>query len=330
MRSARKFFTSPFCGFVVAGVSLLASIVLEAQPNQFQFIVGATDASGMPVTDIKPDEVIMTENGAAATVLKIEPYKIPVKLTIAVDNGPDSREALSHYRSGLKGLIEALPPDLEMTLITTAPQPRMVVRPTTSREQILRGVNGFAPDEERPRFTDTLVEYSQRLQRELRGKRGLPDSLPIIVMVSTTANEATSYQVPEIEKALSFLATRKARLMVTMTSTRATAALRKAGDLITETEAAGVGDLNTNRQALIAIPTVKATRGRYEAIAVTTRLATLLPEFGKDIAVLHAKHVNQFRVTVERANNATGPFRNLQIELARPGLTGSVSVDGLP
>jgi hypothetical protein len=216
----------------------------------------------------------------------------------------------------LTGLVEALPSDVEVTLITTAPQPRMVVRPTTNRDQILRGVSGFAPEDERPRFTDTLVEYSQRLERELRDKK-VPDSLPIIVMVSTTANEVASYQVREIEKALNFLATRKARLMVTMTST-------KSGDV------SAVADLNTNRQAMIAIPATKATRGRYEAIAISNRLATLLPEFGREIAALHSKHVNQFRVTVERPNGATGPFQNLQVELSRPGLTGSVSSDGLP
>jgi hypothetical protein len=303
---------------VIAGLASLAFAltVLQAQPNQFQFIVAATDAGGTPVTDLKASEVVMTESGAVATVLKIEPYKVPVKLTLAVDNGIDSREALAHYRAGLKGLVDALPSDIEVTLITTAPQPRMVVRPTTNRQQVLRGVNGFAPEDERPRFTDTLVEFSQRLQSELSGNKP-PSSLPIMVMVSTTANEVSSYQVPEVEKALNFLAMRKARLMITMTSTRP-------GDV------SAVADINTNRQAMIAIPATKATRGRYEAIALSSRLATLLPEIGKDIAALHTKHVNQFRVTVERANGATGPFQNLRVELSRTGLTGSVSADGLP
>jgi hypothetical protein len=304
-------------GFAVVSLTILAVVALgAAQPNRFQFILAVADGNGALVTDIESHEVVMTENGVAARVLAIEPYPMPVKLTLAVDNGPGSQDALAHYRAGLTGLVKALPTDIEVTLITTAPQPRMVVRPTTNRERILRGINGFAPEDGSPRFTDALVEYSQRLQRETRGKSA-PDSLPIIVMVSTTANEATSYQVPEVERALNYLAARRARLMVTMTSTRA-------GD------ATAVADLNTNRQALIAIPTVKATRGRYEALAISNRLATLLPEIGEDIAALHARHVNQLRVTVERANNATGPFQNLQIRLSRPGLTGSVSVDGLP
>ena len=111
--------------------------VLSAQaPKTFQFAVSATDAAGAPVTDLKPDDVVMTENGG------------------------DSADALVHYRSGLTGLVEALPPDVEITLITIAPQPRMVVKPTTDRAQVLRGINGFAPEQASPRFTDALVEFS--------------------------------------------------------------------------------------------------------------------------------------------------------------------------
>ena len=116
MRNVRKGSSELFCGLVNAFVTALALIVVHAQPNQFQFIVGAVDANGTPVTDLKANEVVMTENGAPATVLKIEPYKVPVKLTVAVDNGPDSRDALSHYRSGLKGLVEALHHDGTTTL----------------------------------------------------------------------------------------------------------------------------------------------------------------------------------------------------------------------
>lgn len=295
----------------------LALAVLDAQPNQFQFVVAASDGRGTPVTDLKPEEVVMTENGAPATILKVEPYRIPVRLTIAVDNGADSADALAHYRTGLNALIGTLPSDVEVTIIATAPQPRTLIRTSTDRVRIARAISAFAPEGERPRFTDAIVEFAQRLEKELKDKKGLPDSLPILLMVSTTANEATSYQLPEIEKALNFLVSRRSRLMVTMTSTRAN-------------DATAAADLNTNRQAIIAIPATKATRGRYEAIATSSALNRLLPEMGREIAALHVKHVNQLRVTVARPDRLTGPLQNVSVELSRPGLTGSVSGDGLP
>lgn len=300
---------------IAAAAAVSLTVTLAAQSQQFQFVVAASDASGMPISDLKPDEVVMTENGAPAKILGVEPYPVPVRLTIAVDNGEGSSEAIGHYRTGLTGLVEALPPEVEVTLITTAPQPRTVVRPTTDRKQILRGITGFAPESERPRFTDALVEYSRRLEDDLK-KTKVAQYLPILVMVSTTANEVSDYQVNEIEKALGFLQARKSRVYVALTVT-------KAGDV------ASVADINTNRQALIAIPTTKATNGRYEAIAVSSRLGTLLPEFGTEIAALHTKHANQFRVTVQRPDGVSGQLQNPEVRLTRPGITGAVSVDGL-
>jgi hypothetical protein len=303
--------------FAVA-IILTSGAATPAQSQQvFQFVVSATDTSGMPVTDLKPEEVVMTENGMPAKVVKLEPFSLPLKVTIAVDNGPDSREAIAHIRNGLKGFVEAFPPNVEMTIIATAPQPRMVVRPTTDRMQLLRGVNGFAPEDEAPRFTDSLVEWSERLERELRDKKLTMTNnyLPVLMSVSTTAPEVTSVQREGIEKAFKFIAARGGKVYVTMTSTRT-------GD------ATAAADINSNRQALIAIPIVKATGGRYEAIAVSSRLATLLPEIGQQLASLHNRQANQVLVTVERPAGISGQLQNPRVELTRPGLTGAVSLDG--
>jgi hypothetical protein len=301
-------------GVVAIGLTVWASGDVSAQSDEFQFIIAVSDAQGRPVADLRRDEVLMSENGLAHEIVKVEAYPVPVKLTIAVDNGPLSGDSLGHYRSGLTGLVKALPLDVEVTLITISPQPRMVVRPTTERQRILRGVNGFAPEEAAPRFTDALVEFSQRLRLEIEETRRL-DSLPILVMVSTTASEAVSYEVPEIGQALGFLQARKAKIYIATTSSRIGAA---------------AAQINDNRQALIGIPATELTRGRYEALAASSRLATLLPEFGQEIAALHRKHDNQLLVTVRRAPELTGPLRNPRIEVTRPGLTGQVSLDGLP
>jgi hypothetical protein len=302
-------------GLAAAAVAVVASagICLSAQTSQvFQFFVSARDADGAPVTDLGPEDILMSENGVQQQVAKVEPLAIPMKLTIAVDNGLDSSDVLAHYRSGLKGLVEALPPDVEITLITTAPQPRTVVKPTTDRTQILRGVNGFAPEQSRPRFSDALVEYSERLQREARDRNAVP-YLPVLVMLSTAGIETRSYQPEAIEKAVAFLVKRRAKVNAIVVSTRP-------GDITTS------AGLDLTMQSIVAIPTAKATNGRYEGLAVSNRLPTLLPEWGRDLATLHARQIKQFRVTVERSRD--GDLQNPRIEIARPGLSGTVTVDG--
>lgn len=300
-----------------------AALLAQGQgPATIQFIVSALDKAGNPVADLKPEEVLFADKGGKGTVTKLEPFALPVKVTIGVDNGSDidargnpvqtSSLAIANYRNGLKGFVEAFPDGTEMTLITTSPQPRMVVKPTTDRATILRGLTGFAPENERPRFTDALVEYSQRLEREAKDPK-LRAYVPIMLMVSTASNESSSYQPNEVQKAMNYLVTRRVKLYVTVNSTRS-------GD------ATAAADLNTNRQAIIAIPVTKALNGRFEALAIFNRLDTLLPEMGKELAEYAKRLGTQHLVTVQRAG--TGPVEGVQIEIAREGLTGAVSLDG--
>ena len=286
--------------------------VLAQAPQTFEFFVHAADAAGKPVTDLRPEDVVMSENGVPQEVAKVERQAVPLKITIAVDNSEDSAEALVQYRAGLAGLVDGLPPDVEVTLITTAPQPRTVLRPTTDRTQIRRAVNGFAPEQGRPRFTEAIVEFSERLQREARDRRIAP-YVPVLIMLSTTAVEQNSYQPGEVTKAANFLVARRARVNVIVMSTRTG-------------QATSSETINASMQGVISMPIVKATNGRYESLAASSRLSTLLPEWGKDLATLHNRQINQVRVTVERAKG--GELQNPRIELARPGLDGVVTIDG--
>lgn len=302
-----------FAAAAVAG--LLVQAAPHAQGEEYSFVIAATDPSGRPVGDLKRDEIVLTENGVEAEIMSVKPFQMPVAVTIAVDNGPLSADALAHYRTGLTALIRALPADIEVTLITMSPQPMMVVQPTTDRIRLLRGVNAFAPQEESPRFTDTLVEFSKRYESALKETSRIA-SLPILLMVSTTAPEAVSYQPEEITRALQFLERRKAKVYVAMLSVNRGASPR--------------ATINDGRQTMVAIPATKITRGRYEPLANSNRLTTLLPEMGAEIAALHRRQVNQLFVTARRQPGHRGPLQNGQIGLTRKGLTGSVTLDGLP
>ena len=295
--------------------TLAAAALLVAQDESFTFVISVLDANGRPVRDLQRDEIVLTENGVAAEVVKVEPFIMPVELTVAVDNGPLSTDALAHYRTGLTGLVRSLPTDMEVTLITMSPQPMMVVRPTSDRIRLLRGINAFAPQEDSPRFTDTLVEFARRYETELQ-KTNRIVSVPVLVMLSTTVTEAVSYMPEEITRALGFLERRKAKVHVVMLNVRRDTSVRAA--------------IDDGRQTMIAIPATKVTRGRYETLANSNRLTTLLPEMGTEIAALHRRQVNQMLVTVRRQPGRRGQLQNPQIGLTRKGMTGSVSLDGLP
>jgi hypothetical protein len=96
---------------LTAAIVVAVGVWLSGQtPQVFQFVVSATNADGMPVADLGPDDIVMSEDGVRQKIAKVEQVAIPSKVTIAVDNGLESSDAIAHYRIGLKGLVEALRP----------------------------------------------------------------------------------------------------------------------------------------------------------------------------------------------------------------------------
>jgi hypothetical protein len=295
---------------IASGVAAFAQ---QVKPNQLLVFISAVDATGTPVTDLKPEEIAFTENGAPGTVASLERHQLPVKLTIAVDNGGQSTQALAALREGLDGLVAALPPDVEVTLITMS-QPQTVVRPTTDRAQITQGIARFGPDSRGvAKFSETLVDYAERIDKDFKDKK--LTYAPVLVVVSTSAPEREDVQPETIQKALNTMLTRGARVSVVMFNT-------------TPTNTQAVANMTQGRQALIAAPIVKASRGKFEALVQFNRLAIVLPEWGKEIAASHAKQANQFRAVIDRPGGATGPLNNLGLRITRPGVNGSVSPDG--
>jgi hypothetical protein len=67
------------------------------------------------------------------------------------------------------------------------------------------------------------------------------------------------------------------------------------------------GTTNVSNAIQIGINAAKLTGGRYESIAATTRLQTLLPEIGTQVAQAHERQRSQYRVTFERPEGKSGP-----------------------
>ena len=300
---------------VIVAIALIASGVIYAQvqPNQLLVFVSAVDGNGAPLTDLKPEEIAMTENGMPGKVASLDRFNLPIKLTVAVDNGANSQVALGALREGLTGLVQALPADVEVTVITMV-QPQTVVRPTTDRAQITQGISRIAGESRAvAKFSETIVEYVNRVDKDFKDKK--PLYAPMLVLVSTPTPELETVQPETINKGLTTLLSRGGRVSAIMVST-------------TPTNVTSVTDLTQGRQAIIGAQMAKASGGKFETMVAFSGLATLLPQWGKEIAAAHTKQTNQFRVVIDRPGGATGPLNNLGMRITRPGANGSVSADG--
>jgi hypothetical protein len=272
--------------------------------QQFQIYASVADASGNPVTSLQPSDLRVTEGGAEAKILKVEPVNWPVKVQLLLDNGIGLGSGnIQILKDGVRGLIEALPGNLEVTMVTTAPQPRFLVRPTTDKAMMIEGLSRLAPDSGAGRFVESINEATQRIEKDMT------DHFPVIIMAGTSSGDANVLE-RDVKRIFERIQKKPTTVHVVV---------------LNSTAGSASGGAN---QTQVGMAITEATRGRYESIAAATRLATLLPEIGKQVAASHEKQGHQFRLTVERPAGKSGDPGQVSAG-ARGGLVlRGLSMDG--
>ena len=308
MNRRRRRFAGSRAVCTIAAIVLGGAIGFAQQ--QFSFFLSAADSTGARVTDLRIEEIAVSEGRRPARVVRIDPIAWPVKVTVMVDNGLGTGQYLLHYRNGLKGFFAALPTGVEASLITLAPQPRWVVRATNDRVQLMNGVDRISPDSGAARFLDALIEESDRVEKDNREQTRY---FPVVVMMATTGPEGSMARDRDLQRMVQQFLRRSARVHIIMLGTNFTSPTSVVGARQVQ-----VGKLLTDQ-----------TGGRYEAIAAQTRIASLLPEYGELVASAHEFQSKQYLVTVERPAGATGALGELAMGLTRQGLTFSATPEGL-
>ncbi len=264
--------------------------------KQLSLIATITDPGGAEVAAIDPKDVRVTENGAAAAVVKVEPIERVPKVQVLIDNGVGMpAESISDLRTGVRGLLEALPPGIEVTVVSTAPQPRFLERPTTDRQKVLDAVTRLAPDTRAGRVVESQVEATQRIERDKQ-----QDAAYTIVTVATSSGDS-NVRERDITQILERL--QKFRPVVHVA-------------LLTQIGRSSGGGVV---QGEVGQAVAKQTGGRFENLAVPNRLATLLPEIGAQLAKTLGAGSRQFRFVVDRPAGASGDLGQLAM-----GVSGKV------
>jgi len=256
---------------------------------QQQFTVVATildPEKGTPVETLAPGDVHVMEDGVDGKIVKVEPVNHTVKVQVLIDNGVGIGQNLAELRNGVRGLLEALPRDVETTLVTTSPQGRILVRPTKDREALLKGVSLLTLDSATGRFTESLTEAAERGNKD-------KDAFTIIIAAATTSGDRDIREV-HTKRLLEQIQGKPMVIHVVLYSGEKSATF---GDTVFE----------------VAQRVTKITGGRYEAINNMTRYETLLPELAADVAKQATGSVRQFRITVQRPGGKSGNLGKLGI-----------------
>jgi hypothetical protein len=318
VRSRHLFLPVLAAGLVALGVGVYGQ-------EQSAIYLLAIDQKGAPLLNVGASDIAIKEDVGPSTIVSIQRFGWPLKVTVLVDNGPRTADALVHYRTGLKKFFAGLPPNVPVSLIATAPNPRWLFRETTDKIQIEKGINLITTDEGLGRFSDALGEYARRLDEEFRNVEGpqLPPYLPVLVSIATTHQDGSYVRRESNLKMITSL--RKHRVWTTMI-------MVAPGRSLTEPGGLPIVDADEGQNAEIAKTVQEVTRGRYVPItgSGTSGLSSkILPELAQDIALRYIRQMTQHRIVFERPAGATGQMKNFSLSLLnRPGAKIVVSTDG--
>jgi len=291
----------------LAGLPVGEAVVHAQQP--IQLFLSAVDNDGNPVTDLKAEEVLIQVDGADCMTTRFEAIDWPTKLTVMVDNSPVFNDALRQLREALRAFVTALPTDIEVSLLSTAPAPRFVYKPGTDRVKLMSSIDLITPDSAAPRFIDALAEAAERAAKEKAGKEK-NNFFPVFFIVGNNGVEGSSPRDYQVNKLFKQTVENAVTVHIVMLSNS-----NRQLDIGTGTNQIEVG-----------LKLTQLTGGRYEAIAAQTRLTTLLPEYATQIAKSHARQSHQYRITCQPPNGAK-PQRVTAATL-RPNLSAALTFDG--
>lgn len=284
---------------VVVALLSGASAGVRAQ-QQITLLASVVDpATNAAAGTLEVGDVRVMEDGVIGKILRVEPVDRVVKVQVLIDNGSGvGSDNIGELRKGLRGLLEALPPDVETSIFTTAPQPRTLVRPTADRAVLLKGVDLLAPDGGTGRFVESLGEAAQRATKEKE------DVFTVLISAATTAGDGNVMD-RDVQRAFERI---QARPMVVHVLLYSGGAARSSSGGVVQTE--------------VGLAVTKATGGRYENINSMSRYVTLMPELGADVAKQIAGQTRQFRIFVQRPDGKSGNLGGISLGVANKLVTG--------
>ena len=174
---------------VLVGVLLVGvELPVHAQGSAEFLFVSVLDGE-TPVRGLAPDEIIVEEDGERREVLRLAQGEIPMQVAFLVDDSLGLTRSLSHIRTGLRELVDALPDDQFMTFITFGDEMRTVVDLTQNKDRIRNAADEFVLFSETSGFMlNALVETARNLQR-----RGA--TRPVIILIATEGSNSALTRV---------------------------------------------------------------------------------------------------------------------------------------
>ncbi len=297
---------------------------VRAQTSEQSIFVSVLER-GSPVGDLTVEEFVVEEDGQQCEVLHVERASIiPMQVAILVDDSRGLTSTLSHIRNGLNDLIDALPEDQQIALITFGDEMRTVVDYTHDKARLEAAATEFVLFSETSSYlTNALVETALDLRR-----RGA--IRPIIILVTAEgANAAMGRpragpQGPVVASPRGGQGLAFDRVLTVLRETRVAVhalvvrgvgvpTFSAAPDISTATRGVLLEGSGDRERAAVLQQLPRVTGGGREELGATSALAELLTRVANEIT-------NQYLVTYARPPGLIPPTE-IEVSVTRRRMT---------
>lgn len=274
--------------FVAGGVVLLAfTALLNAQALERVLYVSVVEKSTQaPVTDLKPEDIVVREDEVKREVLRVTPASSPMAVAILIDNSQAATRTISDLRRSLTTFINDIGGVGPTTLIGVAERPTILVDYTTDQKALLAGVDRvFAVPGSGATLLDAIVETSRGLQKRDE------DRAALVVVTTENIEFSTLHYIQVLDRLRESGATMHAVVFV-----------NPAGSL--------TGDAARNRASVL-------DRGPKDSGGLRLDVLTSMA-YETQLKVLAAAMKAQHRVVYARPDSLIPPEK-VRVEAAKPG-----------
>jgi Mg-chelatase subunit ChlD len=273
---------------LVLGLVLAATVALVAQKLQSRSVfIEAVDATGAPVTDLKPADVEVTEGDTKRQVVRTELGTAPMRIAFLVDTSNQAEQMIGVARTALNGFLASYTGSDEIALMAIGRQARLVLKPTTDKAKIKKAIDGLFTDGGATVVLDGVRDTFSQIMKQ-------PDvHWPVIVVLTTATVDGSASMQPDAY----------AKFVDEM---------RMKG---TTVHAIAVQNKELGNAVEYAQDLAKATGGSFEVIASSSPLAERLKALGTRIAVDHERMASRYTVEF------LGALGQVKVNAVRPGVT---------
>ena len=270
--------TRAFASAIPAVCVLLCATGAAAQVTERIIHASVVDGKGEPVTGLTTADFVVREDGVSREVLRVSKDEEPLQLALLVDNSVEMRNTVADLRRALSAFVATLRSGVEVSLISVAERPTIVVPYTSDHGALLKGVQRIVALDAGNYVLDAIAEASQGLAKRPKGR-------PVVAIVSARGPEYSFRDYSEVLRIVKESGTPALHAMMVGSPNTRNAIAGMAVDLRGGQRPDGNG---VDRDIVLGRLT-KETGGRYEDVLTLSALTSKLQQLSSELS-------NQYRV----------------------------------